>query len=37
MVIMENDEKLVIFDKYSNAVDANIVMGALQSAASPPA
>ena len=32
---MENDEKLVIFDKYSNAVDANIVMGALQSSGIP--
>ena len=35
MDIMENDEKLVIFDKYSNAVDANIVMGALQSSGIP--
>ena len=28
---MEDKEKLVVFDKYENAVDANIVKGALES------
>lgn len=32
---MDNDEKLVIFDKYSNAVDANIVKGALEASGIP--
>jgi len=32
---MENEEKLVIFNKYSNAVDANIVKGALEASGIP--
>ena len=32
---MEDKEKLVVFDKYENAVDANIVKGALESSGIP--
>lgn len=32
---MDNEDKLVIFDKYSNAVDANIVKGALETSGIP--
>lgn len=32
---MENEEKLVIFDKYPNAMDANIVKGAIDSSGIP--
>lgn len=29
---MENEEKIVVFNKYANSVDANIVKGALEAA-----
>ena len=32
---MENEEKLVIFDKYPNALDANIVKGAIEASGIP--
>ena len=32
---MENEEKLIVFDKYSNAVDANIVKGAIEASGIP--
>ena len=32
---MEDKEKLVVFDKYENAVDANIIKGALESSGIP--
>ena len=34
---MDNEEKLVVLNKYPNAVDANIVKGALAASGIPPA